>query len=559
MCRRTRDLATAIAAALAVSTGCGGGDSLTQSAPTAPPTVILSAGASSGFVGQPVFLTWSSTNATSCTASGGWSGAQATSGSTSVTATAAGLQTYSLSCVGPKGSATASVAFTATTPAFSLTNSFSPNGLTIPTSEGAPYGLGDLWLGKTTLQTRLGYGPTRLQALNICLSAQVGFNDCSKAPLVTGPLSAQMLAGIDAGIAAYAGTGARLRINFIYKWSDGFPNATVPGPPLNLILTHLDQLAPILLKQRDLIFDLDAGFIGSFGQWVGETNGLDTSVVAHKQLLDKELSYFKGVFPILLPWLGDYVKYAGGRVVVDGLGVHDDSFDSGVGSVQPFFNRDFPFDLSIDSAQAFASRVSATSVFTGEFNGSTYPTQSCATLDAVAYQFHVQAFGVNPENQTTYPTLETNGCGTAFLNKVGTRIELQSATVLGDPTIGHSMIVALTMVNAGYGRVVRARPASLVFISNGSIVAEVPIALNDLDLRQAASRAGPKAFQFTVAVPSNIPSGNSITIAIRIPDPAPSLTPQAAYALPLNSVDSNGRAIFDPATGLNTIASFKFP
>ena len=56
-------------------------------------------------------LTWSSTNATSCTATGGWSGAKATSGRQSTGALTASTS-YSLTCTGAGGTsnvATASV------------------------------------------------------------------------------------------------------------------------------------------------------------------------------------------------------------------------------------------------------------------------------------------------------------------------------------------------------------------------------------------------------------------------------------------------------------------
>jgi hypothetical protein len=88
------------------------------------------------------------------------------------------------------------------------------------------------------------------------------------------------------------------------------------------------------------------------------------------------------------------------------------------------------------------------------------------------------------------------------------------------------------------------------------VIAELPISLDELDLRQLAALAGPKILQFTVSLPSSLPSGSSISLSLRIPDPAPSLTRQAAYALPLNSNDRNGRAIFDPGTGLNMLGSF---
>ena len=77
---------------------------------TAVPTVSLGFNPASVAVGQPATLTWSTTDATSCTASGAWAGNQATSGSIAVTQTVAGTYTYNLACSGAGGSATASVA-----------------------------------------------------------------------------------------------------------------------------------------------------------------------------------------------------------------------------------------------------------------------------------------------------------------------------------------------------------------------------------------------------------------------------------------------------------------
>ena len=80
--------------------------------PTSAPTVSLSASPPSITTGQSSTLTWSSTNATSCTASGGWSGIKATAGSELVSPTQ--TTTYSLSCIGAGGSGSASVTVTVT-------------------------------------------------------------------------------------------------------------------------------------------------------------------------------------------------------------------------------------------------------------------------------------------------------------------------------------------------------------------------------------------------------------------------------------------------------------
>ncbi|MBE0619247.1 MAG: DUF3443 domain-containing protein [Burkholderiales bacterium] len=81
---------------------------------TSLPTVSLSLDPASVPVGQSSTLTWSSTNATSCVASGAWAGSRATSGNISVSQTIAGTYNYSLTCTGAGGSATGAVTLAAT-------------------------------------------------------------------------------------------------------------------------------------------------------------------------------------------------------------------------------------------------------------------------------------------------------------------------------------------------------------------------------------------------------------------------------------------------------------
>ncbi len=66
------------------------------------PVVTLVANPTTVNSGGTTTLTWSSTNATSCTASGAWSGSRATSGSEESNAIAA-TSTFTLACTGPGG------------------------------------------------------------------------------------------------------------------------------------------------------------------------------------------------------------------------------------------------------------------------------------------------------------------------------------------------------------------------------------------------------------------------------------------------------------------------
>jgi hypothetical protein len=108
---------------LLTCTGAGGSASVsarvTVTGGTPVPTVSLTANPTSVASGGASTLTWSSTNATSCTASGDWSGTKATSGSQSTGAlTASG--NFTLTCTGAGGSASASATVTLTGPSFGL-------------------------------------------------------------------------------------------------------------------------------------------------------------------------------------------------------------------------------------------------------------------------------------------------------------------------------------------------------------------------------------------------------------------------------------------------------
>ena len=92
---------------------CGGGSSSDSDSapPPAPPTptVTLSTSSESVEVNSEFTLTWSTTDADSCTASGDWSGDKATSGNESSTEVQIGTKVYTISCSGTGGEVTASV------------------------------------------------------------------------------------------------------------------------------------------------------------------------------------------------------------------------------------------------------------------------------------------------------------------------------------------------------------------------------------------------------------------------------------------------------------------
>lgn len=83
--------------------------------PFPTPAITFTANPTSIAYNDASILTWSTTNATSCTASGSWTGAKATSGSES-TGNLTSTRTYTLTCTGPGGTGSKSITVTVATP-----------------------------------------------------------------------------------------------------------------------------------------------------------------------------------------------------------------------------------------------------------------------------------------------------------------------------------------------------------------------------------------------------------------------------------------------------------
>lgn len=106
------------------------GVTLTIQNPTPAPTVDINASQTSIAYNTATTLSWTSTNATSCTASNGWSGTKSTASSES-TGNLIASRTYTLTCTGPGGSGNDSVTVTvgAPPPAPTVNLSASPTSI----------------------------------------------------------------------------------------------------------------------------------------------------------------------------------------------------------------------------------------------------------------------------------------------------------------------------------------------------------------------------------------------------------------------------------------------
>jgi hypothetical protein len=110
--------------------------------------------------------------------------------------------------------------------------------------------------------------------------------------------------------------------------------------------------------------------------------------------LDKELSDFNGVFPILVRYPGDLITYAGTSTPPAGFGLHDDAFAAEASDGATWLPCFMPngWCLTQDTQSqlmAYGAQVSTTSMFVAEFSLLNQTLQACAPFDAYSYQFHL--------------------------------------------------------------------------------------------------------------------------------------------------------------------------
>ncbi len=102
---------------------------------TTAPTLTIAANPTTILSGQSSTLTWTSSNTTSCTASGGWSGGKALFGTQGVTPAA--TTTYTMTCTGPGGSVTQNAIVTVTAAAAAPTLTLTANPTTVPSGSAS--------------------------------------------------------------------------------------------------------------------------------------------------------------------------------------------------------------------------------------------------------------------------------------------------------------------------------------------------------------------------------------------------------------------------------------
>ena len=352
------------------------------------------------------------------------------------------------------------------------------------------------------------------------------------------PLDDAVLARIDAGLRAVREAGGKVIPRFTYNNpSTSFLGGTgwIPDAPLDLVLTHIRQLAPVLERNRDVIAWFEAGFVGAWGEWHSSRHRLDRDD-AKAQVRDALLAAFPADRQILFRYPDDVQRwYPQGRSASAArIGIHNDCFmsdesDGNTFPVKPMHRA----SLGPQALRDFTSRWNRDTAFGGETCQFKPKRTACRDILAEGPRFGLTYLNRFGTLETFAESWRAEGCHDTVINSIGARIELLRVRHPAQASAGQAIDLEVALRNTGWSRIPNPRRLELVLEpTTGGDPVQLVTAIDSqawLPGEVATQRA-------TVRLPRTLPAG-TWRVALASPDAAPSLAGDPRYGLQFANAD----------------------
>lgn len=353
------------------------------------------------------------------------------------------------------------------------------------------------------------------------------------------PASFLQKVGSDLGLVREA--GLKCIVRFAYNFGLEEPDA-----PLDRILAHIDQLAPVLSANADVIALLEAGFIGAWGEWHGSANGLDTDK-HRKTVLLKLLSalppermvavrcnfYKRGALGSDQP-LGPEEAYDGSPRAR--VGAHNDC----LGASQTDFGT--YSDQSIEAEKTFLSLDNRFVPQEGE-TCNPGPYAQCAAMlkDLRRMRWDLLNLGYHPD---VIGGWKQQGCFPEIQARLGYRFALLRSSIQDSVRPGSGLRVSLTLANEGWGKAFNPRGLELVLRDERTKARHV-LALPGDPRRWGAGDSA--TLEVMGGIPAEMPPGRYQAF-LNLPDPMQRLRNRPEYSIRLANT-----GLWEDSTGLNAL------
>ena len=362
-----------------------------------------------------------------------------------------------------------------------------------------------------------------------------------------GDISSAYLKKIQDSMDALRGGGAKCVLRFAYKATDQEAKEKM-DPTVDIVLRHVQQLKPLLQQNEDVIFVLQAGFVGAWGEWYWTSHfkfdpQTDADYQPRRQLSDalldalpasRQIAVRTPQFKMRMYGLTvkDTLTYATAHdgSVKSRIAGHNDCFGASVNDYGTFDNEDRDRDFWKADSRYF--------IMGGETcNKSDYCKCPASLKDVEDYHWTYLNISYNTDVLDRW---KTSGCYDDIVARLGYRLVMKDLFYSEDFAAGNPCSVTIRLYNKGYAAPMNPRDAILVWESPSGKQEETPL------------RADPRRWHsgYNSLVGSFTPSSAKGTLYLKLSDPL--LRDKPEYSIAMANTD-----VFDAKTGLNKLFEIK--
>jgi hypothetical protein len=355
---------------------------------------------------------------------------------------------------------------------------------------------------------------------------------------MNGNISSAYLKKMQSIFDAFRGGGAKTIVRFAYRADYNHPELD-QEPEVDIVLKHVEQVKPILQQNEDVLFVLQAGFIGTWGEWY-YTNHF-TSMSARKQLCDALLDAVPASRQIQLRTPAFKMKMYGIALkdTITMETAHNGSTASRLGGHNDCFGADESDEGTFDN-NTTRELWKADTRYTIMGGETCKVSEFClcpATLkDLEDYHWTYLHDGYNRDVLSRW---QHDGCFNEIQMRLGYRLVLQDVH-FDNIAAGQKCKVTIRFNNNGYASPMNPREAWLVWKGTDGSQQRSPLGVD------------PRSWQpgYNAVVSYFTPSSASGTLYLELSDPLLSDRPEYSMAFA-------NKNVFDSKTGLNKLFEVK--
>ena len=364
-------------------------------------------------------------------------------------------------------------------------------------------------------------------------------------------ISGEFLARIKANMEALREGGSKCVLRFAYS-SD--INDEPHDAPEELVLQHIEQLKPLLSEYSDVIYVMEAGFVGVWGEWyyTSNFNMWPTTLgdyIPRKHVVQALLSALPETRMVSVRTPNFKLKMFnigyGDTITMDTA--HNGSLLSRISGHNDCFLADSNDmgTFSSNAERSFWESESKYSVMGGETCGlSDYST--CGNVVAQMENFHWTYLN-DGYHQDVLNSWKQDGCMDEIAKRLGYRLVLTEGQFTPKPVAGGKFEAVFTVRNVGFAAPTNPRNVELVFVSESDPEKKYTVPI-DSDPRFWFA-GGTYNFAVEYLLPLEM-KGEAYTVFLNLPDPEPTLANKAHFSIQLANKD-----LWDAERGFNRVYS----